>query len=123
VLYAKRVYMGKPSQIVVDIEEVDSSGQPPVAIMRIVTPAGTADRLAAVWFRGGTPHVRDAHVGGLRPGACGHAGLNAIGRKLLEVADVEQIIIQGAARTTGCNPGWLPSLIRFPNSKTYAGCT
>jgi hypothetical protein len=36
------------------------------------------------------------------------AGLNAIGRKLLEVTDVDQIIIQGATRTTGRNPGRIP---------------
>ena len=43
-----------------------------------------------------------AHIDGLKPDALGRAGLNAIGRKVLEEADVDQIIIEGSVRTTGC---------------------
>jgi hypothetical protein len=59
--------------------------------------------------------VDGAHVQGLAPGALGRAGLNAIGRKLLEEADVDQIVVQGGARTTGRNKGERPRPIRFPN--------
>jgi hypothetical protein len=53
-------------------------------------------------------------VQGLTPGALGRAGLNAIGRKLLEEADVDQIVIQGGARTTGRGKGRRPRPFRFP---------
>jgi hypothetical protein len=112
--------MWKPDQIVVDLQDVDSSEQPPVALVRIATPIGIIELLGAIWFNGRTLHVNEVHVGGLSRGACGRDGLNAIGRKLLEVADVDQIIIQGATRTTGCNAGRIPKVIRFPNGKAYA---
>jgi hypothetical protein len=47
--------------------------------------------------------------------ALGRAGLNAIGRKLLEEADVDQIVIEGGTRTTGKNPGRPPKVFRFPS--------
>ena len=58
--------------------------------------------------------IERAHVEGLTIGALGRAGLNAIGRKLLEVADVDEIIIQGGTRTTGRAQGKVPRPIRFP---------
>jgi len=42
-------------------------------------------------------------------------GLNAIGRKLLEMANVEKIVIQGSARATGRGKGTVPSKISFPH--------
>jgi hypothetical protein len=47
--------------------------------------------------------------------ALGRAGLNAIGRKILEEADVDQIVIEGGTRTTGKNPGRPPKAFRFPS--------
>jgi DNA-binding transcriptional regulator YiaG len=39
---------------------------------------------------------------------------NAIGRKLLEEADVDEIIIEGSVRATGRNPGRAPERSTFP---------
>jgi hypothetical protein len=61
-----------------------------------------------------------AHVEGLGVGALGRPGLNAIGRKLLEVANVDEIIIQGGTRTTGRTKGKVPSPIRFPGASRPA---
>jgi hypothetical protein len=60
-------------------------------------------------------HIMRAHLGGLYPGALGRSGLNAIGRKLLEMTDVEKIVIQGSARTTGKRKGRVPWKICFPH--------
>jgi hypothetical protein len=59
--------------------------------------------------------VRQAHVQGARPGAVGRAGLNAIGRRLLEEIDVDQVVVEGGARTTGRNPGRAPRPFRYPS--------
>lgn len=101
-------------QIVIEIVDVDGSDPPPVALIEISTPAGVVECLGELSFAGRTLHINNFHVDGLSRGACGLAGLNAIARKLLEVADVEQLIIQGAARTTGANPGKSPKPFRFP---------
>jgi hypothetical protein len=55
--------------------------------------------------------VRQAHVQGARPG--GRAGLNAIGRRLLEEIDVDQVVVEGGARTTGRSPGRAPRPFRY----------
>ena len=52
--------------------------------------------------------VDAAQIEGLTPGAIGRAGINAALRKLLVEADVEQIVIQGAVRTTGKGQGRKP---------------
>ncbi|MFN3462147.1 MAG: hypothetical protein ACK4ZN_14170, partial [Oceanibaculum sp.] len=75
----------------------------------ISTPLGSLNILAEIAIAGRTLTLRKAHIDGLRPGSLGRAGLNAIGRKLLEVADVDEIIVQGARRTSGRRKGTVPS--------------
>lgn len=106
-----------PDQVSVEIEEVDH----PVAMVVITTPAGEVRLIGSVSIVGRVLHIEKAHVGGLAPGALGRAGLNAIGRKLLEVADVDQIIIQGGFRSTGKNKGKAPRPIRFPSRQDDPG--
>jgi hypothetical protein len=104
-------------RIVVEIEVADH----PVMIVTITTPAGRVSLLASVSIVGRVLHIDKAHIDGLSPGKLGRAGLNAIGRKLLEVADVEEIVVQGASRSTGKYKGRVPGPIRFPRRKDDAG--
>ena len=97
--------------ITVEIEAVDH----PVMIVTITTPAGTIEIIGSVTRRGRVLHLDQVHVQGLAPGSLGRAGLNAIGRKLLAEADVDQIIVQGGTRTTGRNKGKRPKRLRFPS--------
>jgi hypothetical protein len=106
--------MWTSEQITITLEEIDTH-DPPVALVRVSTPAGDIRLLAIILLEEKTLHMKEAHVEGLYSGACGRAGLNAIGRKLLEVANVERIIIQGGVRTTGRNAGRRPKIFRFPN--------
>jgi hypothetical protein len=85
------------------------------AIVLITTPAGVIEIAGAVSVAGRVLYLDGVHIQGLHPGAVGRAGLNAIGRKLLEEADVDKIVIQGGVRTTGCNKGRRPRPFRFPN--------
>jgi hypothetical protein len=99
----------------IEIFIVDAEGGAAAVVMiEIVVPPGTIYLLGVVRIDGETLRIDGAHVDGLHPGACGRSGLNAIGRKLLEVADVKKIIIQGSARTTGAKPGKAPKPIVFP---------
>ena len=86
-----------------------------VMIVEITTPAGMVQIIGNVTRVGRVLHVRKAHIDGLHGGALGRAGLNAIGRKLLEEADVDEIVIEGGTRTTGKNPGRPPRVFRFPS--------
>lgn len=75
---------------------------------------GKLTLIGSVSIVGRTMRIDRVHVEGLTVGALGRAGLNAIGRKLLELADVDEIIVQGGARTTGRTKGKAPRPIRFP---------
>jgi hypothetical protein len=103
--------MWDTDRIAVEIELADH----PVMIVRITVPIGTIEVIGSFSRIGRVLHVDGAHVQGLSAGALGRSGLNAIGRKLLEEADVDQIVIQGGVRTTGRSKGKLPRPIRFPN--------
>src|ERR1700688_3928456 len=61
----------------------DRHHEPPVELIKISTPVGDLRLLALIVFEDDTLHMKDAHIEGLYAGACGRAGLNAIGRKLL----------------------------------------
>jgi hypothetical protein len=99
-------------QISIEIEDVDH----PVAVLVITTPAGRLSLIGSVSIVERVMRIDRAHVEGLTVGALGRAGLNAIGRKLLEVADVDEIIVQGGTRTTGRTKGKIPCPIRFPRT-------
>lgn len=102
--------MWSARDVTIEIDEVE--GQTMIVI--VGTPAGAIEILGSIRSLGRVLHVERAHVQGLRPGALGRAGLNAIGRKMLEEADVDQVIIEGSARTTGKGRGRVPRPIRFP---------
>ena len=103
--------MWRTAEITIEIEESD----PPDVLAIITTPVGVVQLLGSVSVVERVLHIDRAHVGGLNPGALGRAGLNAIGRKLLEEADVDKIVIQGSTRTTGRNEGKVPRPICFPH--------
>jgi hypothetical protein len=102
--------MWTSDQIDVEIEEAERSE----IIVTIAAPVGVLRVMADVSIVERTLRMNRTHAEGLKPGALGRAGLNAIGRKLLELADVDKIVIQGSTRTTGRNPGTIPRPIRFP---------
>ena len=85
-----------------------------LVIVRIIVPVGSLTLMGTLSRVGRVLYVEGAHVGGLSPGALGRSGLNAVGRKLLEETDAEEIIIAGSARTTGRRSGRVPWTIRFP---------
>jgi hypothetical protein len=98
------------NEITVELVEIDGAAM----LVLITTPVGKVEVLANVTLAGRTLYVREAHIQGLNAGALGRAGLNAIGRKVLEEIDADEIVIEGSTRTTGKNPGRRPRPIRYP---------
>jgi hypothetical protein len=95
--------------------EVDEASEGDEVILRIATPVGTVEIMGTVSRMDRVLYVERAHIQGLYPGALGRAGLNAVARKLLDEADVEEIVVEGSARTTGRNPRRRPKIFRFPH--------
>ncbi|WP_029007814.1 hypothetical protein [Azospirillum halopraeferens] len=96
--------------VTVDLDEAEW----PVVIITVTTPAGTLRIAGNVTVEKDVLVIDQAHVEGLSPGALGRSGLNVVGRKVMEIANVREVVIQGATRTTGKHRGRVPSCIRFP---------
>lgn len=102
------------------IIELDHLSEHPVWVIIARMQAGTLRLLGLIELKGRTLYVRDVHVEGLMPGALGRAGLNALGYALMEVADVDELVVQGAVRTTGTRPGRRPAPFRLSRSRRAA---
>jgi hypothetical protein len=92
----------------------DSDTDHPAVEIVVRTPIGDLTMMANVSVTGRTLRLDGMHIEGSAPGLLGRSGLNAIGRKLLEVADVDEIIIQGGTRTTDRYRGKVSRPTRFP---------
>jgi len=104
--------MWHPDKIQIELENAEH----PEPVVRIVTPVGTLLLIGTLTFSGKLAYLRGVHVEGLARGELGRRGLNAIAKKALVELDVDQIIIEGGARTTGRRPGRRPKPFRFPRS-------
>src|SRR5262249_38556597 len=106
-------------QIVVEapLSELSEDGTTTMLI-RVTAPGVVIEILGSVSIVDRALRIDRAHIDGASPGRVGRAGLNAIGRKLLQLANeiehVESILIQGSTRATGRNAGKRPRPIRFP---------
>ena len=108
--------MWDQAEIRIELDVVEDDAM----IVSVTTPIGELQVAGSVSIVGRVLFIDRVHVQGLHPGALGRAGLNAIGRKLLEVADVDKIVVQGGVRTTGRNKGKRPKPISFPRDETAA---
>ncbi|MGJ5177196.1 hypothetical protein ACQR16_00820 [Bradyrhizobium oligotrophicum] len=109
--FLREARMFDPDDVSIEITSVDQD----VMLVEIHTPVGTMSILGNVTLIARVLYVRRAHVDGLMPGSLGRRGLNAIGRKLLEEADADEILVEGGTRTTGRCKGRAPRTIRFPH--------
>jgi hypothetical protein len=57
--------------------------------------------------------LAQTHIDGPGANQIGLAGLRALARIAMEELDVDEIVIEGAKRTTGAAPGRVPSPLRF----------
>jgi hypothetical protein len=105
--------MWSSDEITLEIKEEDIDF--PTLIPNFVTPDGVISIVGTILNAGpDTLYLDGVHIGGLAGNAIGIAGLNALGRKLLEEANVAHLIIAGSTRTSGRCEGKTPRIIRFP---------
>jgi hypothetical protein len=102
--------MMESGKIAIEVSLVDEE----VMLVEITTPVGTVEVLGNVTRVGRVLYIRKAHIDGLYPGALRRSGLNAICQKILEEADVDQIVVEGGSRSTGKNRGRVPKAFRYP---------
>lgn len=104
-------------KLTIEVSDVEHE----IMLVAITTPLGRIDFLGHVSVRDGWLWIEAAHVQGLRPGALGRAGMNAIARKLMGEADVQGVVVEGSTRTTGRAQGRIQRAFRFPNPLSPSG--
>ena len=98
----------------------------PIFTVSIVTPLGTLGLMAEIMFENGVVELRGLHIGGDPATEWGWSRLRTIARWATEVLDVDEIIVVGAIRTSGANPGRRPGRYRIrrpPRTAPDPECT
>jgi hypothetical protein len=101
-----------PEEISFDFRYELTFGQ--VVTVRIQTPAGFVFAMAEVEERGRTLVLNGFHMhaeAGHR--ALGMSNLHMLAQRVMEVMDYDELVVQGAARTSGARPGRIPGRLRF----------
>lgn len=94
-----------------DLDDELTAGS--IATLLVRTPWGEIRIMGEIVEVGGRLHARGVHVSGVGPNRLGTAGLATIARAFAEVFDVDEILVEGAARTSGASPGRRPRPFRW----------
>jgi hypothetical protein len=109
----------------IHFEMLDDLSQDPVATLRIETPAGVLPVMADRIETGNGLIARGLHINGegtdFGPGALGVANLRIIVRAFMERFDYDELVIEGAVRSSGRRAGNRPRSIRFARRRLAFG--
>lgn len=100
------------------IELHDDGTEDTIVTVEVWTPAGVMYILAEVSEKAGELTLKGAHFSGLGPNQLGLGNLKVIAAVALDYGGYDAIVIEGATRTTGANPGHTPRRLRFPRSRS-----
>lgn len=90
--------------------------------VRLSTPAGTLAMLAEVRFVDRRMVLSGVHTHGedMGPRQFGMVRLRWLAQAVMEAVDCDEIVLEGAVRTTGAGPGRRPGILRFRRSDPVA---
>ena len=86
----------------------------PVVAVRVMTPLGEMMIMAELSEVGSTLKMVGTHMhSNAKPNTFGHRVLMQVADVAMERMGYDEIVVEGAARTTGANPGRRPRPLRF----------
>jgi hypothetical protein len=94
-------------------EMVDDLTSDPVVTIIVQTPAGRLSFMAEPEMIGSTLVLHRVHVQDAWANAVGATNLMRLARTVMERMDIDGLVVEGAVRTTGANPGHRPRVLRF----------
>lgn len=97
----------------ISFEMVSDMTDDPVVTLLVSTPVGRLTFTAEPIAREGTLVLRGTHVQDALPNAVGAGNLLVIAQALMERMGFDGLVVEGALRTTGANPGHRPRTIRL----------
>jgi len=105
------------------IEIICDQSDENIVVARVATTVGTILVMAEVELTGRSLILSGVHIQGddVKANEVGFAGLRRIIQEAMEELGVDEIVIIGAVRTTGANPGRAPRPLRFTRKIPAAG--
>ena len=97
----------------ISFDFVDDMTDDPIVTMRILTPVGPLTFMAQPVMVGRTMVLRGLHAQDWAANKVGPGNLMVIAHAMIEGMDLDGIVIEGAIRSTGANPGHRPRDVRF----------
>jgi hypothetical protein len=94
-------------------EMVDDLTADPVVTIVVLTPDGRLSFMAEPEMTGSTLVLHRVHLQDAWANAVGAGNLMRLARTVMERMDIDGLVIEGAVRTTGANPGRRPRVLRF----------
>ena len=85
----------------------------PVVTIAVSTPAGVLKFMAELEWASRMLILHGVDLQDLQPNAVGAANLMVLAEAVMEGMDIDGLVIEGALRTTGANPGRRPRVVRF----------
>jgi hypothetical protein len=97
------------------IEIIREQSDENIVVARVAATAGTILVMAEVELSGRSLILSGVHIQGddVKANEIGVAGLRHMIQEAMEELGVDEIVIVGAIRTTGANPGRAPRPLRF----------
>lgn len=94
-------------------EIINDMTSDPVVTVLVSTPDGTLKFMTEPETRGSTLVLHGTHAQGAGANAAGAANLLVLAQALMERMGFDGLLVEGAIRTTGANPGRRPRVLRF----------
>jgi hypothetical protein len=85
----------------------------PVVTIVVSTPDGRLRFMAEPEMIGSTLVLHHVHIQDAWANAIGVANLKLLARTVMERMALDGLVVEGALRTTGANPGRRPGILRF----------
>jgi hypothetical protein len=85
----------------------------PVVTIVVQTPDGALRIMGDLELDGSTMTLLGVHVQGAQANAVGAGNLKLLARLVIERMELDELVVEGAARTTGASPGRRPRVLRF----------
>jgi hypothetical protein len=104
----------------ISFEIIDDLSEDAVVTIVVETPAGGIKILAEPAFHGRSLVLRRTHMQGPGANGVGASRLIALAQVMMDRMDCDEIIVEGAIRTTGAHPGHAPRILRFARRRQSA---
>jgi hypothetical protein len=106
----------------IEIKLLDEASEGEVATVRVSVGGAALFIVGEIKEDGKRLVVTGVHISshGMSPNQVGVPNLRQVARAVMEIGSYDEIIVEGAVRTTGAHPGHRPGSIRFSRDRLFA---